>query len=341
MTMRKLLTVLPIVLIAALVLPAPAFAAEPEQGQIVMGGSFTLEDGETLHGDLVVFGGSIDLRQGSTVQGDVLLLGGNADIDGEITGDLALLGGNAVLSATAVVDGNIVSLGGGLNQAEGAEIGGDVISADEFSFPFEFDIPAIPSVDDPFGTFGFRFNPLWEIVWFGFRSLLIAALAILVVIFWPEPTERAARAVVSQPILSGGLGLLTFICGPILLIVLAITIILSPVSLLAAVLLVVAAVFGWIVIGTEVGRRLAEAFKWEIHPAASAGIGTLGMSLVVGGIGLVPCIGWLATLVVAAVGLGAVLLTRFGSREYLPATAEAAPAAKKSTTRKAATKKKS
>jgi hypothetical protein len=166
-------------------------------------------------------------------------------------------------------------------------------------------------------------------------------MAILVVIFWPEPAERAARAVVSQPILSGGLGLLTFISAPILLIVLAITIILSPVSLLGAVLLVVAGVFGWIVIGMEVGKRLVEAFKWEMHPAAAAGIGTLMMSLVVGGVGLVPCIGWLATFVVGAVGLGAVLLTRFGSREYLPAAQPAAPPAKKSTTRKASTKKKS
>lgn len=338
--MKKLLGVLPVVLVLALALPTTAFAAEPAQGQLVMGGTFTLEEGETLHGDLVVFGGSVDLEAGSVVQGDVLLLGGTAEIDGEITGELALLGGNADLGATAVIEGNIVSLGGGLRQAEGAEIGGDVVSADEFSFPFEIDIPSVTTFPRPFG-FGFRFNPVWDLVWFGFRSLLIAALAVLVVSFWPDPTERSARAVVSQPLLSGGLGLLTFIAGPILLLVLAITIILSPVSLLAFVLLVVAAVFGWIVIGTEVGKRLAAAFTWEMHPAASAGIGTLGMSLVVGGIGLIPCVGWLATFVVAAVGLGAVLLTRFGTREYIPASSEPAPPAKKRSTRKSSTKKSS
>jgi hypothetical protein len=112
-----------------------------------------------------------------------------------------------------------------------------------------------------------------------------------------------------------------------LLIVLAITIILSPVSLLAAVLLVVAGVFGWIAIGKEVGDRLAKAFKWDLHPAASAGLGTLSLSLVVGGIGLIPCLGWMVAFVVVAIALGAVLLTRFGSREYAPATAPApAPA---------------
>jgi len=40
------------------------------------------------------------------------------------------------------------------------------------------------------------------------------------------------------------------------------------------------------------------------------------MMIVVGGIGLVPCIGWLATSLVALLGIGGVALTLFGSRSY-------------------------
>lgn len=334
----KLLAAIGMVMIASLVLPAAAFAGELEQGQVVMGGNFVLEAGETLDGDLLVFGGNVTLEADSIVQGDLFLLGGNADIDGEVNGDLALLGGNADLGRTAVLNGDVISLGGNLARAEGAQISGDVVSADEFSIPFQFDFPSFgfgrSRVIGPFEGGGFRFSPVWDVLWFLFRSLLLAALAILVVMFWPNPTSRAAKAVVSQPLLSGGLGLLTFIVAPILLVVLAITIILSPVSLLAAILLVVAGVFGWIAIGLEVGDRMSEAFGWELHPAASAGIGTLAMSLVVGGIGLIPCIGWLAGVVVAAIGLGAVLLTRFGSREYVSAAPELAPPPKRRTTRK-------
>lgn len=330
---KKLFGALAIVLVASLSLPVAAFAAEPQQGQIVMGGSYTLESGDSLDGDLLIFGGTAVLKVDSVVEGNLLLLGGSADIDGEVGGDLALLGGNADLGSTAVIQGSVVSLGGNLSRADGSQISGDVVSADEFSVPFQFNFPGIDfpgrsRVVGPFGGFDMGFSPIWQLVWFGFRSLLLAALAILVVMFWPNPAARAARAVVGQPILSGGLGLLTFIVAPILLVVLAITIILSPVSLLAAILLVVAGVFGWIAIGLEVGDRLSEAFKWDFHPAASAGIGTLAMSLVVGGIGLVPCIGWMASVVVAAVGLGAVLLTRFGSREYVSGSAEPEPPAK-------------
>jgi hypothetical protein len=131
--------------------------------------------------------------------------------------------------------------------------------------------------------------------------------------------------------------------APILILLMAITIIGLPVSFLTVVALVVAAVFGWIAIGVEVGRRMAEAFDWELHPAAAAGIGTLAVSFVVGGIGLIPCIGWLAPLLVGSAGLGAVILTRFGSREYQLASASAElppPEPKKKAPAKKSTSKK-
>ena len=126
-----------------------------------------------------------------------------------------------------------------------------------------------------------------------------------------------------------------------LCILLAITIIGLPVSFLLAVAFVVALVFGWIAVGVEVGHRMSEAFNWEIAPAASAGIGTLAVSFVIGGIGQIPCIGWLAPLLVGAAGLGAVILTRFGSREYVPASASAelAPPEKKTPAKRTTTKK--
>ena len=331
--MKRLVGGLVLVVVAMLAFPAAAFAEGPEQGQVVIGGDFTLESGQVLEGDLVIFGGSADLEAGSLVEGNVFLMGGNAGIDGQVKGDLVLLGGNADLGPKASIGGDAVTLGGNLDRAPGSTIAGDIVAGDEFSFPFNFNFPSTTRVM-PFDAFRFRFSPVLDVLWFGLRSLLIAALATLVVMFWPEPTARAARAVAAQPLLSGGLGLLTFVVAPVLLLVLAITIILSPVSLLAAVLLVVGGVFGFIAIGKEVGDRLVKAFQWDLHPAAAAGLGTLALTLVVGGIGLIPCIGWTLEFVVVAIALGAVLLTRFGSREYVPARASApapspAPAAPK------------
>ena len=347
--MKKLVLVPVVVLVAALALPGPAYAGESEQGQVIFGGTFTLESGDVLNGDLVIFGGSVDLEQGSLVNGDVLLFGGNAEVHGEIDGDLAVLGGNVNLGPTAVITGGVANLGGNIESAEGAIVEGDFVSADGFYGPFNFELPDLPSFRDTvripsFGrsSIGPFFSPVTGILWFVFRSLLVAALAILVVLFWPKPAERAGNAAVSQPIVAGGLGCLTLIVVPILCVLLAITIIGLPVSFLAVVALVVAVVFGWIAIGVEVGRRMAEAFDWELHPAAAAGIGTLAVSFVVGGIGLIPCIGWLAPLLVGAAGLGAVILTRFGSREYELASGAAElppPKSKKTPQKKSSSKK--
>lgn len=347
--MKRLVFVPVVVLVAALALPGVAYAGEAEQGEVVFGGTFTLESGEVLNGDLVIFGGSVELEEGSIVEGDVLLFGGNAEIHGEINGGLALLGGNADLGPTAVITGDVATLGGNVDRAEGAVVEGDFASADGFNIPFGFELPNLPELGDavrirPFerSTIGPFFSPVTGILWFVLRSLLVAALAILVVLFWPKPAERAGDAAVGQPIVSGGLGCLTFIVVPILCVMLAITIIGLPLSFLLVVALVVAVVFGWIAIGVEVGRRMAEAFDWELHPAASAGIGTLAVSFVVGGIGLIPCIGWLAPLLVGAAGLGAVILTRFGSREYemTSATAELPPPESKKTPAKKSSSKK-
>ena len=331
--MKKFVLVPVVVLVAVLALPGAAFAGEAEQGQVVFGGTFTLESGEVLDGDLVIFGGSVDIEQGSTVQGDVLLFGGNADVNGTIDGDLALLGGSVDLGPSAVVTGDVVTLGGNVDQAEGAVVEGDFRSSDGAYFPFGFDLPSLGEFDSfgdsirirPFGrsSIGPFFSPVTGILWFILRTLFVAALAVLVVLFWPKPAERVGSAAVSQPIVAGGLGCLTFLVVPILILLMAITIIGLPLSFLTVVALVVAVVFGWVAIGVEVGRRMVEAFEWEMHPAAAAGIGTLAVGFVIGGIGLIPCIGWLAPLLVGSAGLGAVILTRFGSREYQTASATA------------------
>ena len=54
----------------------------------------------------------------------------------------------------------------------------------------------------------------------------------------------------------------------------------------------------------------------SLEPAPAAGLGTLLVWAVANGIAFIPCVGWLAPLVVGAVGLGGVLLTRFGRKDY-------------------------
>jgi hypothetical protein len=81
--------------------------------------------------------------------------------------------------------------------------------------------------------------------------------------------------------------------------------------------LVAAWLLGWVALGYEVGSRIAEAVNMVWAPAISAGVGTFILIFVLGGFSkLIPCIGWLPQTLVGLWGLGAVLLTRFGTQDY-------------------------
>ncbi len=117
--MKRILAYATLVAVLALAFPASALAAGPEDGRIVLGGTFTLGSGESLNGDLVVVGGNVTLEAGSTVNGNVFMLGGNGSAAGEIRGDVSMIGGNLSLLATAVVRGNVNTFGGNIDRTPG------------------------------------------------------------------------------------------------------------------------------------------------------------------------------------------------------------------------------
>ena len=329
--MKKLFYSIPVVLVLLLALPVTAFAVPLADGRVVLGSDYVLASGETLDGDLVVLGGTAVLEENSMVNGNVFVMGGNLDADGFIDGDLAIMGGNASLGPNAVVDGDVVTLGGNVDPGL-AIIKGKITSEQVFDFPINFGSTSSYRFPQQFRGFqdfpGFGMSMGTRILMYFFQAFLLAALAALVVVFIPEQTKRVASALTEQPWISGGIGLLTMIVAPILIFFLFITICFAVLGFLGVFILVVAGVFGWIAVGMEVGDRLAKALEREWQPVLAAAAGTLIVSLVLMGIGFFPCIGWLAQFLVGAAGLGAVILTRFGTREYVPGGSEAEPAKK-------------
>ncbi len=301
------------VLIALLALAwaNPALADGFQDGQVVFGGSYTLRSGETLNGDLVVFGGNATVEAGATVDGNLAVVGGSAEVYGRVNGDLAVMGGTAFLGAEAVVEGDAVVMGGVLHRDEGARVLGQQVvegSPTPFIWP-GLNLPAVASLR-------VQVTPWWRGLWMLFRAFMLAALAMLVVLFFEQPTRRVAQTAVRQPVPAGGLGLLLLVLTPGTLLVLAITLILLPAALLLGFALALAALFGWLALGMEVGARLLDAFHVDWPSVAQAGLGTFALSFVTGGLDFIPCVGWIPGFLVLVVGLGAVALTRFGVQDY-------------------------
>ncbi|MBI9046225.1 MAG: polymer-forming cytoskeletal protein [Anaerolineaceae bacterium] len=312
--------------------PTQVFAQTPDDdgGQVVLGGTYRLSDNETLDGDLVVLGGKIILEEGSLVTGDIFLAGGSLIVSGTVHGEITAAGSHIELTESAWIKGDLNIISSSLEVDSDATIQGVVNESTE-GFEFDFDDPDMPYIPDiPIINPAVRFNSFdWvgkyvgNILWSIVQALALSALAALLVLIAQKPTERVAKSIVNQPFVSGGIGLLTLIVTPALVILLAITIILIPISLIAALLLGLGILFGWMAIGFEIGKRLASMLKQTWADPISAGLGTLVLSLVAFSITWIPilgwCLGWVLPAIVGILGLGGVLISRFGTNEYIPA----------------------
>jgi hypothetical protein len=323
--MKAFKIAVPFVLLLILAVPSTAFAAGLEDGRVVIGGTYTLETGQVLSGDLVVIGGSATTQPGTQVMGGVALIGGALEIAGEVEDDVFALGGFVTLEPTALIHGDLITLGAVVNRAEGARVEGQVTDT-TFAEGLDLTIPGVVTVPEV-GRFevpirGWApFNVLFDIGWSIVKALLMAGLAVLVVMFWPERTARVARSAMAQPVPAFLLGLVTVLFGVMLIVVLAITICLSPLSLIGGIVLAAGLILGWVALGLEVGWRMAQAFKRDWHPATQAGVGTLVLSLVVYAVNIIPCVGVFFGVILWMLGLGAVLLTRFGGQDSPTTTA--------------------
>jgi hypothetical protein len=166
------------------------------------------------------------------------------------------------------------------------------------------DVPGIPSVVNV------DFNPFFEFGRVFATSLLMAFLAMLAVLFFQERLDKVSHAVVAQPLMVGGIGLLSVVVG--------VALFLTVIPLVA---LVFAWLFGVVAIGKEVGERLARAMRQDWAMVVNAGLGTFLLMFVVGSIQavnnfswVVGCFTWVIPAVIGLLAIGSVVITRFGAQ---------------------------
>jgi len=315
--MKKILIVC-LLLFALLIPTTPVFADGPPGDKVVVGDTFTLPSGETLEGSLIVIGGDVTLEENSLVREDMVLTGGNAEVAGEIGGDLVVFGGRVHLQSTAVVNGQLVTIGGHVQRDEGAEVrGGEVEGFGGRYFPnlrfYRTYRWSLPPEGQPVESW--LFGRVMAAVRAVFFTLVIMALGVLVIIFLPRHTNQVARVVFSSPLPSLGVGFAVLVITAILATLLILTCCFSPFGILLLMALAVAVLFGWVAVGLMVGQRLLEAINVQqpISDVAAVLVGLLLITLLT----YVPCcLGFLFSIIVSSLGLGAVILTRFGTQEY-------------------------
>lgn len=319
---RKIWFAIVALAIGLLVVAVPATYAQDEDFDKIVfpDETYTLAAGEVLSGNLAIAGGSVSLQQGSVVNGDVVLFRGSLVSDGTISGNVAAFGGDVTLGDAAVVEGSFASFGGRVERAPGATIRGETLIGlrslrfgnlvQEASGTEER-----PPLDRAAGVLERFF--FWQVRTFG-SSLLMVILAVAVLLVAPKAVGRVASAAATQPAVSFGMGLLTLLlaafAGALLLIA-------CGLGLLIWLALLLALFLGWVSVGLWVGQRLLAAFK--VRTTSSIAEVIVGVFLITVFAALPFCLGFFIWLIVGSIGLGAVVLTRFGSQE-----AEGQPAAR-------------
>lgn len=294
--------------LALLLSACQASSASPGaiSGTLVAGGNHTYGDGINLPGVLVLLDGQVNMEKGSRLLGSVFQLGGVLTINGTIEGDVSAIGGQVILGETAQLTGDLRVGGGELIRSDKALVRGQVLTG-------------AASGLEPGDIFPQR---EWKAKLL--RSLpgtfLLAVFAYLAVRYAPTQVERVMQAGIKHPAVSTAMGLLGGVVGLVLLVVMAFTLILLPVTLLSLVLGFLSIGYGLIGIGLAAGCHLARKYSWKHSQPASAFIGTLAVSLLLNVIALLPYIGDIIVLIALSTAIGAVLLTRFGLREFVPAS---------------------
>jgi hypothetical protein len=293
----------------------PGLAQSPSQGlaceKFIGGGSYTLHRGETLPGNLCLLGGVATIEEGAVVQGEARVMGGALNVRGLVDGDIIAASGAITLGPTAVVTGDIALTAASLNQAQGARVEGRLLQR------WGETNAAVGGLADS-SRFAQLADPLLRSLFVLFLSFVAAGLGLLVMLFFSRQVERTVQAFVRQPLITLGMGLLTALAAPVVFLVVAITLVGIPLSVLGVLAVIFAWAFGMLAIGAESGKRLAALAHLDLAPPVQAAIGVFLLTLLVGLVWQIPCLGWLVGVLVGMVGLGAVLLTLFGTRDYPP-----------------------
>ncbi|MBU4580878.1 MAG: hypothetical protein KKH02_00405 [Proteobacteria bacterium] len=247
-------------------------------------------------------GSDVTIEKGQKIR-NVVAIGGQITVSGAVEKNVVAIGGSVVLTKTAVVKGNVVSLGGVIVIATDAEVGGDLTEINSSNL---------------FETLTTALNSEWE-GWswiFAVISLsiflVILVLALLIAALLPKPVRIVSEAIhenTLKVIFCGILGLVLIAPLALLLTISVVGIALIP---LEVIVVVCSVLLGFIAVGRIIGGKVLRLFK---RPNPGIVLETFWGLLILWLIGWIPYIGWMVKAIAIVIGLGAVLITRFGTHQ--------------------------
>ncbi len=271
-----------------------------------------------IKGNIVKVWDNLLIDDNEDIRGNVVVVFGDGEIAGRVDGDVISVFGNISLTETAEVTGQIVTVGGRLDQDVLSDVG-DVVVVDPF-----------PGWSNGDSLLASAHGVLGILMGVG-ELVLVILLTLLVLAIAPRKLlDRVLAGLNTRPLPSLWVGMggtfILYLLGLVLIGVLVLTVIGIPVALLVLVALMLLSVLSVGVVALALGRRICTMFAGSCH--SDWVVLVLGL-LVLDGVyligvfaGLIPALGMIADgvviigtgikLVAYLVGMGAMLLSRFG-----------------------------
>jgi hypothetical protein len=284
--------------------------------------------------DIVKFGESVFVANDEMVRGDLVVFGGNAMIEGMVVGNVVVIGGDIRARSGAEIKGDAVVIGGDIEEDDDVVINGERVRIESL----------VPNI---------HWLPPW---WTGdgqwFRLVVLPVtlfiqliLAFLVLLFLRDRVFRGDQHLSENYLKSFGVGLLSAFVGVFALIIIMIPLFITIIGIPLALLLIVSCVgvfiIAWTLFSFSLGTMVARRFQFQTdNPFLMVFIGAvlinlpsiIGFVLGTGHLSLLSpvsvafsALGWFVKGFAYLAGLGALVLSRFGSRS--PAGATPAPPA--------------
>lgn len=283
-------------------------------GNIYGAGQALTFDGQSEK-DIFFAGQNISIGQDASVGRDLFAAGATILQEGII--GRSLFGGGAEIVLSGQIDGNANLQTDSLKLQDGASIAGDLNYKGENEAEIGTGATITGDTDWEFyetmdrGTTDVRETrrPFMKFVWF-LWSLASALLIWFLIRIWrPGFWQNTARPLAEQPMKTLGVGLLTLLVVPPMIILALVTVIGIPIAVILSAVFPVVLYLSRIIVAVFVGEWLAKRFKWpELHKGVWLVL--LGL-IILGVLRLLPYIGFVSALLTMMAGLGALVMAHY------------------------------
>jgi hypothetical protein len=271
--------------------------------------------------DIVRFGDDVVIEENEIVEGDAVAIMGDVIVKGLVEGDAVAVGGALMIGPRGEIDGDGVAIGGGVTKEPGARVRGETVSIGQDVWGFPRVHPTGRSIFSRVGSLVFLI--MWVVV--------LVLLGLLVVAVGGKQVGFVMERARKETFKMGLIGLLAEVLVVPAALLLAVTIIGIPVAIILVFLILpLSWLFGFIAVSRAVGYRVGNGGGRSVYAAVALGVVLLHMLVVfakliglpggaLGTLGsIIAFVGWAVLYVAGTVGLGAVIMSRFGTKGMEP-----------------------